>query len=123
MLSSDADNASNPVALRQSILAQLGPMRTKVSGILAQQSARYNSYFDEKFSSIPSFTVPQMVVVNRSLLTKFSAERKSAHKCNKLLLQTTRTLKVLKVRNRVLELDENDTANTIPIDKTTPVGS
>lgn len=119
----DADSTTNPVVLRQCIVAQLANIRMKVSETLARIPACYERYIHKKVGSLSGFTVEHSVYVNRTPLNIFSADYQTYSKYNKLMPRTTASCKVLDIREHILTIDENGIANTISNDRAAPVCS
>lgn len=55
----DAASATKPTVLGQKLLAQLSPLKAKVSATLLEKQKRYKSYFDRKARAQPGFQVGQ----------------------------------------------------------------
>lgn len=93
----DTNIVTSPVVLRQSILAQLATIHTKVSVALEQQQTGYNRYFDRKVKSLPTYKICKMLYVNRPPLVILPANRQTSARYYKLMPHTLRPFKWLEV--------------------------
>lgn len=85
------------------------------------QQVKYKRHFDRKVQALPTFTVWQHVYVNRPPFALIAEEKKTTTRYKKLLSSMTGLFTVMGVKGLIISIDKNGIANTIFIDRATPV--
>lgn len=92
-------------------------MQTPVRKILVRQQAHYKSQLGKKSSSLPGFKVSKRLSVDRPPLTTLVPDRQNPGKLIKKLPHTTKSFKMLEVRDRAMSIEQTETPNSVLLER------